>query len=178
MTIRMATPTDAEGVALVRVRSWQAAYEGLYPQGHLDAMSVEDEEERQRRWLSEKRALPLVIEFEGRIAGFAVLARQATEERNGPAGELHGIYLHPDYWRRGLGTLLWQRIEKESWGAGWSWLFLRVFSENYRARRFYEAMGCVPDCSSIRVQTFDGHELETMRYWRDLSSKATQDSSS
>jgi len=34
--IRAATAGDAERIALVHVRSWQAAYRGMMPQEHLD----------------------------------------------------------------------------------------------------------------------------------------------
>jgi len=177
MIVRPATTEDARGIAEVHVRSWQAAYRGLYPQDKLDAMSVDDAEVRQRQWLGDDRAATaatLVVEDRRRVVGFATLAKVASEDRGGPAGELHGIYLHPDGWRQGTGTLLWQEVEQVAQAAGWKWLFVRVFTANARARRFYEAMGCVGDESSTRVQRFEGTEIETMRYWCDLQAASEE----
>ncbi|MER6578988.1 hypothetical protein [Nonomuraea sp. NPDC001023] len=38
MRIRKATPADAQAIAEIHVRSWQAAYRGLLPQDHLDGL--------------------------------------------------------------------------------------------------------------------------------------------
>jgi hypothetical protein len=42
LRIRPAVPDDAAAIAVVRVRSWQAAYAGLVPSGVLDSMDPRD----------------------------------------------------------------------------------------------------------------------------------------
>jgi hypothetical protein len=39
--VRPARPGDAEAIATVHVRSWQAAYPGIVPQPVLDRLSIE-----------------------------------------------------------------------------------------------------------------------------------------
>ena len=41
VTLRRATPDDAEAIARVRIDGWRRSYKGLVPQAYLDAMSVE-----------------------------------------------------------------------------------------------------------------------------------------
>jgi hypothetical protein len=39
--VRPATPDDADAIASVHVRSWQAAYRGIVPDAMLDALSIQ-----------------------------------------------------------------------------------------------------------------------------------------
>ena len=40
LTIRPATPNDAQAVARIRVQGWRFAYQGLISQDYLDSLSV------------------------------------------------------------------------------------------------------------------------------------------
>lgn len=166
--IRPAGIGDAQQIAEVRVRSWQSAYQGLIPQATLDNMSVEDEAQRQRRWFGEGRAYVLVAEMDGKVVGIATVGKIAEEDHGGPAGQLFGLYIHPDHWRCGVGRSLWPRIVEHARGMGWSWLFLGVLTQNDRACRFYEAMGGRADCASIKTIQIEGSPAETVRYWFPL----------
>jgi hypothetical protein len=42
MTVREAHPQDAAEVAGVHVRSWEVAYQGLFPDDYLDGLRPED----------------------------------------------------------------------------------------------------------------------------------------
>src|ERR1041385_8579918 len=45
--IRPAAPEDAPAIARVHVESWRTTYRGIFPQGLLDGLSIED---RARSW--------------------------------------------------------------------------------------------------------------------------------
>lgn len=72
--VRPARITDADGIAEVHVRSWQAAYRGLMPQEVLDGLSVAQRAEGWRRILGdpESDSRTLVAERELADAGHTV----------------------------------------------------------------------------------------------------------
>ncbi len=69
----------------------------------------------------------LVAELEGRIAGFASVI----------AGELDGLFVEPDHWKRGVGAALVEAAAHEARIQG---LSLTV-TANPAARLFYEKCG-------------------------------------
>ena len=46
LTIRPATPNDAQSIARIRVQGWRFAYQGLISQDYLDSLSVAEGTER------------------------------------------------------------------------------------------------------------------------------------
>ncbi|MGH7920337.1 MAG: GNAT family N-acetyltransferase [Candidatus Dormibacteraceae bacterium] len=145
--IREATLGDAGAVALVHVRSWQAAYAGHLPQDYLDNLSVE---QRRRSWeqiLSATdwpRTGTLVAEVEGKversIAGFVSIFPTRDGDRD-PAttGEVGAIYVLAEAWGKGIGRALMRSALDRLTEAGFSAATLWVLDSNDRARRFYEA---------------------------------------
>lgn len=69
----------------------------------------------------------LVAELEGRTAGFAAIV----------GGELDGLFVEPDLWRRGIGAALVDAATHEARRKG---LALTVIA-NPTAREFYESCG-------------------------------------
>jgi len=53
LMIRPATPYDAQAVARIRVQGWRFAYQGLISQDYLDSLSVAEDTERMRGYLSQ-----------------------------------------------------------------------------------------------------------------------------
>jgi GNAT superfamily N-acetyltransferase len=68
-----------------------------------------------------------VAELDGRVAGFAALV----------GGELDGLFVEPDLWRRGIGAALVDRATHEARRKG---LAVTVIA-NPGAREFYESCG-------------------------------------
>jgi ribosomal protein S18 acetylase RimI-like enzyme len=171
MQIREAQIDDAGAIAEVWVRSWQQAYRGQLPQAGLDALSITEMESNQARWLAEARAwVYLAVELD-KVHGFATLGKSVEADRDGPAGQLYGMYVHPDLWRRGAGRLLWQRAVTAAVASQWAWLYLSVLATNQRARFFYEAMGCLPDPKSTNERQIMGASVQTLQYWLPLKSQ-------
>lgn len=65
--------------------------------------------------------------------GFAVVLRRDDGE-----AELDGIFVEPEFWRRGIGSRLLQEAERFALAEGAKWLFVVA---NPRALGFYEACG-------------------------------------
>jgi ribosomal protein S18 acetylase RimI-like enzyme len=83
-----------------------------------------------------------IVVQEGQILGFLTLGGCRDSDVDPQiTGEIWGIYLAPQYWRRGAGTLLCRHAEQVLAARGYSELKLWVLAGNGPARRFYEAMG-------------------------------------
>ncbi len=80
-------------------------------------------------------------------------------------GELNGLYLDPDCWSRGVGSVLLGAAERGLREAGFSRAVLWTIAAYERTRMFYERLGWRPD--GAKKQHRAGPEL--VRLARDLS---------
>ena len=99
MELRPMTAADAAEVSRLYMRSWQAGYKGLLPQEYLDALPAD-------RWLHSFEGQPgSFVAVDGCIVGHCC-ARPAADPRMQGWGEIHTLYVLPEYWGRGCGGLL------------------------------------------------------------------------
>jgi ribosomal protein S18 acetylase RimI-like enzyme len=85
----------------------------------------------------------------------------------GRVGELQALYVEPSAWDRGLGRALIAEVERRLREAGCREAVLRVFEDNPRARRFYEAGGWAAELT--RPEDFFGVETSVVWYRKPLS---------
>jgi GNAT superfamily N-acetyltransferase len=169
--VRRADVADAAQIALVHVRSWQAAYRGLLPQGLLDQL---DPEARAGRWQRILRELDWsaagahVSVLDGQVCGFAHFgpSRDAADERR-RVGEVVAIYLLPEAWGRGLGRDLMASALSGLAAAGYGSAMLWVLDGNARARRFYARGGWRED-GGVKQDEILGARVTEVRYARGL----------
>jgi ribosomal protein S18 acetylase RimI-like enzyme len=144
ITIRDATPDDAEVVAQVHVASWQSAYRHAVPVDVLDAMTAAD---RLPAWtwrltMPRSRAFHLLVaEVDGEVVGFA---GTQLHEDEADVGELLQLYLHPDAFGTGVAQALHDAALDRFRADGVGVAQLDVEVDNRRARRFYERNGWRP----------------------------------
>jgi ribosomal protein S18 acetylase RimI-like enzyme len=163
LSIRRATPDDAAALARVHIDSWRVAYRGLVPDSRLDGLDYGRRAARFRDELEEGPAETYVVEQSGCILGFLTLDGCRDPDVDAQAtGEIWGIYLAPQYWRRGAGTLLCRHAEQILASRGYGEIKLWVLAGNSAARRFYEAMGFQPDGASKLLDL--GAPLVAKRY--------------
>ena len=168
ITIRRATPDDAEAIARVRIEGWRRSYKGLVPQAYLDAMSVSASLPLWQRVLAAPGdiASVFVAAGTGGVVGFAA-GNRLDEPKLGFDAELTAIYLAHEVQRRGLGRRLVATVAAERATHGATGMIVWVLAGNLGARRFYEALGA----ELLVEQPFewDGMPLvETGYGWRDL----------
>jgi GNAT superfamily N-acetyltransferase len=194
--VRPATLADVTEIAMIHVRSWQAAYRGLMPQDYLDGL---DPAARAARWQRNLEALDwsasgVLVVTDGPatastatastatastatastatastgIAGFAGYwpTRDADQDPV-RTGEVAAIYLHPDAWGQGLGRQLMAATLANLAAAGYRDATLWVLRDNARARRFYSQAGWAADGAS-KTDDVDGFPLLEVRYRRPL----------
>ena len=147
ITIRKATEADIPTIAALHVEGWKGAYGGIVDQAYLDGLTVEKRIADWKGWLAAGESEVFIAEADGVPAGFVVTGRTKTPPpgsspiRPSHSGEVYALYLHPDYWRRGIGTDLLKAAARNLKEKKHSTLCLWVLEANQRARAFYEKMG-------------------------------------
>ena len=168
LTIRPATPYDAQAIARIRVQGWRFAYQGLISQDYLDSLSVAKDTERMRGYLSqfpqnsppsrsasvqgssdgEKQSFMLAVRDDAVLGfcGFSAVPDKAYRpERAVPAGtmvgRLHALYIDPDSLGQSIGHALMNHALSTfaAWGCERATLW--VLEGNSRAISFYERQG-------------------------------------
>lgn len=146
LVVREARREDAEGMARAHTASAAKAYG-----------RPEDLERRTQRWqevFDEPKSRPWLAEVDGEVVGVLGL---------GP-DELHAIYVHPDWWGRGVGQALLDRAH-ELLAETCDEAELTVLVGNARARRFYERNGW-RFAEQVVESHFGGEPTEVCKYRR------------
>jgi len=142
LLIRQATPADARAIAEVHIASWQAAYVGLIPQKHIDALDLEQRTMRHREHLKlGERPTIVACRSDGEVVAFASYGPSRGEGAGAEDGEFYALYAHPKAWGEGAGRLLTEHALAALASAGYRNTTVWVLDENQRARRFYERAG-------------------------------------
>ena len=167
--VRPATPDDADAIASVHVRSWQAAYRGIVPDAMLEALSIQ---RRAGWWHGElTEMMPptacWVVERSGRVVGFASIGTARGDSAGPGIGELFTLYLEPEAWSQGLGRALNDQSIVGLRASGFRSAILWVLADNVRGRRFYERAGWQSDGATMGWET-SGTTLDEVRYGIEL----------
>jgi GNAT superfamily N-acetyltransferase len=145
-SMRYATLDDAGAISVIYQRSTQRGYEEVMAEAPMYSRLLG----RLEPFWEKKLAIPagreqrvLVAECEGRVVGFVeVGAVNYPEEVAGEdTGELHFLFVDPDFIGGGVGYRLLARATELLREDGYGRAMLWVFSGNFRARRFYESQG-------------------------------------
>lgn len=152
LTIRREEPDDAEAIARVHVRSWQAGYAGIMPDEVLRRLNPAAWAQRRRDLGTADPEHPfatLVTEVDGTVTGFATFGPYRNDQDRAdldPAyGEIVTMYVEPARWGGGTGRALLAAARAGLAERGWTEYRLWVLADNVRARHFYERAGLSTD---------------------------------
>lgn len=173
VTVRVATIGDADAITEAHVAAWQAAYRGIMPERYLDDLTKERASRAARHRVSiaspdDPRTFELVAEYDGAVVGWLCGGPSRDEDRSDTTGEVWAVYVHPDDWRRGVGSALMTAALERLAGDGFTEAVLWVFEANARARGFYERFGWRPDGATAIFARGGGQAVE-IRYRRPLA---------
>ena len=167
--IRNAEIKDVLGIATVHVKMWQKAYRGQVPDSFLDAMSIDN---RAKFWedtlKNPKSGIHiLVAEHDHRIVGWIQGGKNRDEDLSSDVGELGGIYVHPDWQGKGVGSKLMEFFIETLRSEGYKKATLWVLDTNQKTRNWYESKGWNVE-GKTKIEPRDGFELHEVRYSIDL----------
>jgi ribosomal protein S18 acetylase RimI-like enzyme len=143
LTVRKALPKDAIIYTDCHISCWQSAYKGIVPDDFLSNMVAEKKKlvERYSNILANPgNCLYYCVLDADKMVGFLCI----NKNRNGDTpdvGEVWAIYLIENYCGKGYGKQLLDFEINELKCSGCKEIFLWVFEDNNRARRFYEKHG-------------------------------------
>jgi ribosomal protein S18 acetylase RimI-like enzyme len=143
LTIRQATPDDAIIFTDCHISCWLTAYKGIVPDDFLSNMVVE-KGKRVERYVNiltnPGDCVYYCVMDDETMVGFLCINKNRTG--NTPdVGEIWAIYLIEEYCGKGYGKDLLDFEIDELKRSGCKEIFLWVFEDNIRARRFYEKHG-------------------------------------
>jgi ribosomal protein S18 acetylase RimI-like enzyme len=145
--LRRATPADAEALAELGRDAFIAAFGHLYRPEDLAAFLDEYRTAGKfRERLADPPTLIQVAEIDGQLAAYCLIVRgERIPERPDPQPRrpvfISQLYCDAAHTGQGLGAALieWAIAEARAWSA--DAIQLSVFSENFRAQRFYQRYG-------------------------------------
>ena len=174
MTVRLATPEDAERIAEIHVAAWRCAYVPFMPKGFLDSLSVEERASMWRKTLSwpGPGVYTVSIDSAGEVVAFCAYGPSRDADASGAKiGELIAINVLPSEWSKGYGKELCDAVLVHARLSGWQAVTLWVLHGNGRARTFYEKSGFVADGAERQDAKLIGVPLHEVRYRKVIGSR-------
>ena len=165
ITIRVARPGDARGIARLDVETWRTTYAGLLSTAYLVGLS---ERRRELGWrgviLREPRDVRVAVDARGAIFGFGSCGPNRGDRLF--SGEVFTLYVAPDWQNQGIGRRLMIALFRRLVAVGRRSAIVWVLRDN-PSRFFYERLGARQ--VSRRAFAVGGSAVEAVAYgWRDL----------
>ncbi|MGH9156873.1 MAG: GNAT family N-acetyltransferase, partial [Acidimicrobiales bacterium] len=163
------TPTHDSGSPWAANPSMQSSLISFSMPVYPGAPKLHSIERRSKVWrdILSGRELPdssaYVLEDGDETIGFAHISPSRDADAPASTGELTAIYLAPEYWGRGGGSLLMDVAMTNLRAAGFHRATLWVLASNVAARRFYESTGWAAD-GALKTDDRGTFELVELRY--------------
>lgn len=142
VTYRDATPGDAAAMAALGRRTFTETFGHLYRPEDLAAFLESHSEERWLAELCDPAFAVRIAEADGTPAAYAKIGPPALPfDPRGPSIELRQFYVLAPWHGTGVSHALMEWGIAEARRRGADDLYLSVFVDNHRARRFYERYG-------------------------------------
>ncbi len=139
---RDATPADADAIDQLFRRSFADTFGHLYAAHDLAAFFARCTPEAWRAELATPSIAFRLAERDGELVGYAKLGPITLPvSPQGPAAELNQLYLAEQGKGTGVAQALMAWVLATARGRGAGELFLSVFIDNHRAKRFYARYG-------------------------------------
>ena len=158
-------PGDAEAIADINIRSWQASFHGHFPDEYLDSLNPRDREPLVRDVLSSGPPHHVAVAVEDeRVIGFVMLGPPFDTDVDATHTlELYSLYIEPVRIGTGLGRLLMEDALRYLRDGPWTSAVLWAPRGVERTCRFYEAAGWHVDAQKTQ-ETPAGNPVDQVRY--------------
>ena len=148
MTIgyRTADAADADALAELGARTFTHTFGHLYQPGDLELFLQNHSPDNWHKELNDPAFEVRVAEQDGALVGYVKLGPPHLPfEPRGEAAELRQLYVVEELKGQGVANELMHWVIERARDNRADYLYLSVFTENHRARRFYEKYGFVPE---------------------------------
>jgi ribosomal protein S18 acetylase RimI-like enzyme len=144
------------------------------PDTILDGLSLAKRQAFWEQRIAASEVSILVAVEEDLLQGWLVFGRSRDADAQPDVAEVYGVYVDPDAWGCGTGSLLWNHARRHLAGEGTvRYVTLWVLEANRRARQFYERIGFALEAGQIRHFEREGVRLPELRYRIALDSGAS-----
>lgn len=165
--IRYADADDAKLLGEIHAQSWKVAYKGIVLDEILNNITSDKRQKYFEKALSEKLEEDAIIFENEKAVGQITIGKCRDLDKNDYYGEVWGIYLLPEFWNKGIGTILINWGLDELKKRNYKMVTLWVLADNLKARKFYEKIGFEHD-GTIKEITI-GKTLNEYRYVKTIS---------
>jgi GNAT superfamily N-acetyltransferase len=142
VAFRDARPEDAAAIAALARQSFTETFGHLYSPANLAAFLVNHSEQKWRDELCDPGFAVRLGEADGRAVAYAKLGPPSLPfEVKGPTIELRQFYVLKPWQGAGVAARLMDWTLSQARARGAEEMYLSVFVDNVRARRFYERYG-------------------------------------
>lgn len=142
VTYRTATIADAAALAELGKRTFTETFGHLYRPSDLDLFLQNHHPQAWAKELSDPAFKVRLAEVSGEMVGYAKLGPPHLPfEPRGEAAELRQLYVVEAMKGQGVARELVEWVIERARDLRADHLYLSVFTDNHRARRFYEKMG-------------------------------------
>lgn len=146
ITLRPATKADAATLASLGARTFTDTFGHLYDPDDLDLFLQSHAEEHWAAELCDPEFAVLLVEVSGEAVGYAKVGPPHLPfEPRGTAVELRQFYLVKAWQGHGLADEMMAWVIDQAEQQDGNDLYLSVFVDNHRARRFYERWGFIAE---------------------------------
>lgn len=142
VTFRTATRADAARLAELGAQTFTDTFGHLYDPADLAIFLKSHTSEAWAKELADPAFSVRIAELDSRLVGYAKLGPPHLPfEPRGEAAELRQLYVVEEMKGRGVARELMDWVLQRARDRRADHLYLSVFTDNHRARRFYEKMG-------------------------------------
>lgn len=170
ISVRTAAESDANRLAAIHIAAWRTAYRGVMSDEYLEGMDISQNTDGWRRNILHPKTgtVHLVVQADDdEVVGFAIVG-PGVDSPAPASGQLYAINVHPDWWAKGIGTVLFAAAEQTLISRGYQRGFLWVEATNARAISFYTKREWLDDGGTMQDGRFDPPVSER-RHSRELS---------
>lgn len=153
ISIKIAQPDNASSLARIMIAAWRAGFHGILPEETIDKYTqYEPCRDMFHQLLASDVGTMYLAQMDGRPMGLLYW----LEEENHTA-RIEALLTCPEAWGTGVAAELMARCISDARTAGCSALQVWPFTDNHRAKRFYEKHHFLPTGNS---RTGDAMETE------------------
>ncbi len=142
IVIEQAKLEDAPAIAKLQIASLLASHKEFFPP-HLHHLVLPPDDlipngKAWLGWLKRANAYTAVSHHQATLTGFTTIHKKKEEDS---LAEIAAYFVHPDYWRQGVGHHLWEHLVVQVATLEIQKLNVWVLDNNERAKQFYASLG-------------------------------------